>query len=38
MYNQLLSNFYSGNCFSAYKFFGAHFTSEKGLDGVRFTV
>lgn len=38
MYNKLLNNFYSGNCFSAYKYFGAHKVRENGIDGIRFTV
>ncbi|MDS0524563.1 1,4-alpha-glucan branching protein GlgB [Clostridium sp. SHJSY1] len=38
MNNRLLESFYSGNCFFAYKYFGAHLTEESGISGVRFTV
>ncbi|WP_143315346.1 1,4-alpha-glucan branching protein GlgB [Clostridium sp. HBUAS56017] len=38
MRNELLNSFYSGNCFHAYKYFGAHLTHESGVLGVRFTV
>jgi 1,4-alpha-glucan branching enzyme len=38
MRNKLLESFYLGDCFFAYKYFGAHLTKESGVQGVRFTV
>ena len=34
----LIHTFHDGNCLQAYKIFGAHFVSEEGQLGVRFTV
>ncbi|PRR84070.1 1,4-alpha-glucan branching protein GlgB [Clostridium vincentii] len=38
MKNKILKSFYAGECFQAYKYFGAHITNENKVDGVRFSV
>jgi len=38
MKNKILKSFYAGECFEAYKYFGAHLTEENGMNGVRFSV
>lgn len=36
--DNIIRSFHEGHCINAYKFFGAHFVTDNGIKGVRFTV
>ena len=38
MRDGLLKDFYNGNCFDGYRYYGAHLVKEDNLEGVRFSV